>query len=494
MITVRDVTFTYPPLRPTSSPGRVLSHLELQVEQGASLALMGVTGSGKSTLSYILAGLAPRHTGGSLSGRVMVAGKDVVARPPDVGSVGLLFQDPATQLFTTSVEQEIAWGLEAMGVPAHTIGRRVTQALTRFDLLPVRRRPPWALSGGQQKRLALAALWVMQPQVLILDEPLNGLDPQGRREVLTSLVSLHEAGSTMVITTLRQQTAEAAGQVAFLSQERISAPRATHTLAAGELAKQGLTYPINHWPDLSPRHPPATSPALETRDLRFRYTDAEAILRGIDLRIPRGQFVALVGPNGAGKSTLIRHFNGLLRPEAGEVRVLGRPIDQRPTGEIARDVGFLFQRPEQQIFSPTVREEIAYGLKQLSRGEIEMRLAATLARFSLEDVAEIPPALLGYGTQRAVTLASLAAMAPPVVVLDEPMVGLDGRGQQQLLAWLVELRESAVTIVVVTHEMDLAAQADRVIAMRGGRVIADGRPAAVLPALPWEADSDDRDL
>lgn len=473
----------------------MLSHLDLHVDEGDVLALMGATSAGKSTLSYILAGLAPRYTDGVLHGRVVVAGQDVVAAPPEVGYIGLLFQDPATQLFTTSVEQEVAWGLEAMGVPSHTIGPKVTDALTRFDLLPVRRRPPWALSGGQQKRLALATLWVMRPKVLILDEPLNGLDPQGRREVLASLAPLREAGSTILMTTLRPQTARAAGHIAYLVDGRIT-PFADvkSALKDEELLAHGIVYPVAQWPDLTPRHALASPPALETKGLRFRYTGEEAILRGIDLQIPQGQFVALIGPNGAGKSTLIRHFNGLLRPEQGEVWVLERPIGSRPTGEIAKDVGFLFQRPEQQIFSPTVRDEIAYGLTWLDKTELEKRLMDILVRFDLLDVAAAPPALLGYGMQRTVTLASLAALASPVVVLDEPMVGLDGRGQRQLLSWLADLREARATIVLVTHDMGLAAKADRILVVEGGQITADGDPASVLSRPVWEGIDDDRGL
>ncbi|MCJ7552007.1 MAG: energy-coupling factor ABC transporter ATP-binding protein, partial [Anaerolineae bacterium] len=195
-------------------------------------------------------------------------------------------------------------------------------------------------------------------------------------------------------------------------------------------------------------------------------------------------FVALVGPNGAGKSTLGRHLNGLLRTKRGTVCILGQPVGSRPTGILARSVGFLFQRPEQQFFAPTVREEIAFGLTQLGVPDKEARLDRVLARFGLTELAGTPPATLGYGMQRTVTLASLAALDPPVVVLDEPTVGLDGRGLAQLLAWLSDLRASGTTIILITHEMDLAHRADRAIAMERGCVTADGDPTAVLANDP----------
>jgi energy-coupling factor transport system ATP-binding protein len=162
---------------------------------------------------------------------------------------------------------------------------------------------------------------------------------------------------------------------------------------------------------------------------------------------------------------------------------MGKPIQGRPTGEIAREVGYLFQRPEQQLFASTVRDEVAYGPRQLQLPNISQRVDDALARFDLGRVADLPPALLGYGVQRAVTLAAISALETPIVILDEPTVGLDGRGLAQLLSWLVDLRSKMVTILLVTHEMALAGRADRVIALQDGVVVADGAPDAVLGTL-----------
>jgi energy-coupling factor transport system ATP-binding protein len=167
---------------------------------------------------------------------------------------------------------------------------------------------------------------------------------------------------------------------------------------------------------------------------------------------------------------------------------MGKPIRGRPTGEIAQDIGYVFQRPEQQLFASTVRAEIAYGPQRLRLRDIPQRTERALARFGLEKDVETPPALLGYGAQRAVTLASVSALDTPIVVLDEPAVGLDGRGLAQLLGWLAELRSKGVTIVLVTHEIAIAARADRVIALGDGQVVADGDPESVLETLNWHED------
>jgi cobalt transport protein ATP-binding subunit len=221
-------------------------------------------------------------------------------------------------------------------------------------------------------------------------------------------------------------------------------------------------------------------PAVEVSDLWFWYGEGAPVLKGMSLAIGCGEFVALVGANGSGKTTLVKHFNGLLRPRRGQVRLAGQDTASRSLGELARQVGYLFQRPEQQIFSPTVRQELAFGPRNLGLppAEVEGRVEAALARFGLSAVAGQPPAILSYGLRRRVTLASLAAMDPPVVVLDEPTVGLDAGGHQETFGWLAELHAQGRTIVLVTHDMALAAErTGRVVVLHQGQVIADGPPA-----------------
>jgi energy-coupling factor transporter ATP-binding protein EcfA2 len=271
--------------------------------------------------------------------------------------------------------------------------------------------------------------------------------------------------------------------IALLHDRRLAEPFARAEMAAHmpQLIASGVLYPPSHWPDLRCHLPlGGGAPAVRITDLRFGYDQTEEVLHGISLEVPQGQFLAVIGANGAGKSTLVRHLNGLLRPTAGTVKILGEPIGDRPTGVVAHNVGFLFQRPEQQLFAPTVRDEVAYGPHHLGLRDVGGRVTAVLAQFGLSEVADLPPAVLGYGMQRAVTLASLAALETPIVVLDEPTVGLDGRGLAQLLDWMARLRKRGATLVVVTHELPLAARADRVLVLEQGRVVADGPPQGVL--------------
>jgi energy-coupling factor transport system ATP-binding protein len=186
-----------------------------------------------------------------------------------------------------------------------------------------------------------------------------------------------------------------------------------------------------------------------------------------------------VGANGSGKTTLVKHFNGLLRPERGTIRIEGQETASRGVGQLARQVGFLFQHPEQQIFSASIRREVSFGPQNLglASAEVEARVDAALARFDLLDIAELPPAILSYGIRRQVTLASLAAMDPPILVLDEPTVGLDALGIRETFAWLRELHAGGRTIVLVTHDMNLVAEyAERAVVLNAGQILGHGQP------------------
>jgi cobalt transport protein ATP-binding subunit len=243
----------------------------------------------------------------------------------------------------------------------------------------------------------------------------------------------------------------------------------------------------------SPRSDPAKSvqtgamaarePCVAVRRLRYRYDDQTEALRGIDLNIEEEDFVAVVGQNGSGKTTLVKHLNGLLAPTEGAVRVFGRDTRSQTVGQLARQVGYVFQNPDHQIFSPTVREELAFGPRNLglSSRQVEARVEEALARFRLADHADTPPALLGYGLRRKVGVAAVYTMQPRLFILDEPTAGLDWQGSQELMTLLNEMNAQGHTILLVTHDMRTVAQyARRVIVLHQGRLLLDGDPRTVF--------------
>ncbi len=220
--------------------------------------------------------------------------------------------------------------------------------------------------------------------------------------------------------------------------------------------------------------PSESKAAVEVKDLWYWYEDHIPVLKDISLTINRGECLAIIGPNGSGKTTLVKHFNGLLRPRRGKVFVNGEDTEGRTVGQLARQVGYLFQNPDHQLFCPTTEEEIGFGLRNLGLPEEEVRerIAETLQLFGLEEYASMPPAILGYGLRRKVTLATVYAMRPPIMVLDEPTTGLDSRSSRELMEMIVALRRDGHTIVFITHDMKLVAEfSERTLVLNAGQVL-----------------------
>ncbi len=520
---LENLHFSYPPVLADGKTSEILQGLSLRVPDGQTLAIMGATSSGKTTLALILAGLAPQMTGGQLTGTVRVGGLDAAHTPPAHLSrtVGLAFQESERQLFNMTVAEEVAFGLEGQALPPAEIGPRVAWALQRTGLTGLEERSPWQLSGGQQKRLAIASVLALQPPILVLDEPMAGLDPAGRREVAALLNELKRTRGTTVIVLEKDAefSARWAERVVVLQGGRVAldgppadvfqrveqlhtmgvatpqlAELAARLRAGGETAafltaQEAVAWFMPRWQAAAatlpspPAAPIATAPlAVEVQAVTFAYDRAAPALNALSLTVPAGQFVALVGPNGGGKSTLARHLIGLLRPQRGSITINGSPAATHAVGELARTVGYVFQNPDRQLFAPSVREEVAYGARNLGlRGTaLDERVEDALAAFDLQSAASMPPAVLGYGLRRLTTLASVWAMQPAIWVLDEPTTGLDARLVALLLARLHTLHAAGRTILLITHDLKLAAQAERIVALSQGEVALDGPPAVVL--------------
>jgi energy-coupling factor transporter ATP-binding protein EcfA2/energy-coupling factor transporter transmembrane protein EcfT len=558
---VADLHVTYPSPLPGGPPLPALCGLDLDVERGEFLALMGAVGVGKTTLCLALNGAIPQAVDVEFQGRVIVCDQDTHDVPMGqlALQVGMVFADAESQLFNASAADEIAFGLEGMGVPPAEIERRIDEALAQVGLAGFRDRAPRSLSGGEQKRLALASVLVTHPQVLVLDEPTAGLDPRGRQHVLEAINGLRLAYGRDMTVIMATQDAEAAArfadrivlmergrvllsgrpeqvfvQVDLVEEQGIAVPqlaRLAHRLSE----REGRRYAFLHlpqaraalagWPtgQVSPPEPPPSpgsaghqpglpdmlaappspesagpqpglsdmpaAPAvqeafIEIRALEHHYPEAErGALRGVDLDIAPGEWLAVVGVNGAGKSTLVKHLNGLLHSSCGEVRVQGRDTRTQQVGELAHWVGYLPQNPDQLIFSTTVRQEVAYGPQQLGLEgpALERQVTETLAELNLLPLSEHPPAVLDYVTRRRVAMASVLAMRAPLLVLDEPTNGLDRAMIDELMAILSRRHREGMAIVMVTHDMDLVARyAERVIVLVEGRIARQGTPREVL--------------
>ena len=513
-ISIQDLSFTY---AETTRPA--LQHVSGEVEEGTFVVIMGHEGAGKSTLCCSLNALVPRFFRGTYRGRVIVQGIEVAqARVAEMSRrVGLVLQDFEAQLFSTSVELEVAFGPENMRLPRDEIERRIDRYLRFVGLAEMRRREPASLSGGQKQRLAIASVLALEPPIVVMDEPTTDLDPVGREEVLSVSDLLRQERRTLVVVDQDPDTAVDADQVWLMREGEMVAqgpPRQVLTDLA-LLESCGVQPPPTvalfqalGWPGqpltveeaialirqhnlAQPR--PLQAPAaqtngrpviLELRDVDYIYpTRAVEALSGVNLQIREGEFLALVGQNGSGKTTLAKHLNGLLKPTRGEVLFRGRPLQEIRRTEMARHVGYVFQNPDHQIFSNTVREEVGFSLRMagMDARTIEERVAEALAVVGLSGYEDEVPFTLTKGERQRVAVASVLAAQPQVIILDEPTTGLDYRHQRSMMEMLRDLHRRGHTVIIITHSMWVAAEyAERAVVMKDGRVLLDAPTRAAF--------------
>jgi energy-coupling factor transport system ATP-binding protein len=529
IIRLENVEYTYAANFPHPNPA--LKGVTLTVEAGEYLAIIGHNGSGKSTLARLLNGLF-RPT----AGRVLVDGRDTCnsAHTLDLRrTVGLVFQDPDSQIVATMVEEDVAFGPENLGVPEGELGERVSWALGLLDLLPYRHRAPHFLSAGQKQRLAVAGVMAMRPRVLVLDEATAMLDPAGRRELLAALRNLRDQGVTVVLITHFMEEAAEADRVVVLEEGRIALegtprqvfaeaerlqqlgldlppaaglswaiherypPFPTDRITTAEVVEAvlaaygGLTTEFPEIPALSPTdgtpHPCYTKPPfVQVQGLHHVYlrgTPLEApALRGVNLEVGRGETAGIMGPTGSGKSTLLQFLNGLLTPQAGQILVDGQDLSDPQTDRraVRFRVGLLFQQPGDQLFERYVGDDVAFGPRAmgLPREEVRERVRRAMDAVGLpfQQFKDRLTTTLSGGERHKAALAGVLALEPEVLVLDEPTAGLDPRSRRELLALLHHWREErGGTLVVATHNMeDLAELAEQTYLLADGKVTLGG--------------------
>jgi energy-coupling factor transport system ATP-binding protein len=531
MIAIRNLTYHYP-----NSAQPALHKLSLQVAAGEFVLLAGPSGAGKSTLLRCLNGLVPHFSGGLIAGSVQVAGLDALRAGPRALSraVGFVFQDPLAQTVVDRVEAEIAFALENTGMPAPEMRVRVEEMLDLLDLAPLRERPITTLSGGERQRVAIAAALALHPPILALDEPTSQLDPRAADELLQVLARLNdELGLTIMLAEHRlERVLRSADRLIYLPAGQqppldgpprtilpaipLRPPLADLALAFGWqplplTVKEGLALsrtapPVPPSPAVQARgtgaegRPPAAAPAVEAAQEQGRAWDPEgrvpaldirnlhfwrgqqAVLRDISLSVRPGEALALMGRNGSGKTTLLRCVVGLLRPQQGSITLAGRPTAGRDVADICRELAYLPQDPDDLLFAESVEDEL---LQTLRNHGIAADPAALLERLGLSKVARAYPRDLSVGQRQRVALGAVTITAPPLLLLDEPTRGLDYQAKQALVAlWRGWLAEGAA-LLLVTHDVELAALiADRVAIISQGELIAEGPARQVMAASP----------
>jgi energy-coupling factor transport system ATP-binding protein len=538
-VQIRNLTFGYS----EEDPKPVLNDISLDVDEGEFLAIEGPTGSGKTTLCLTLNGIVPHATPGLFQGDVVVAGRNTKnASVPDLAlDVGVVYQDAESQLFGLTVEEDVAFGLENLGVPRTEMQDRMAWVLDAVDLAGLEKKAPNALSGGQKQRLAIASVLAMRPRVMVLDEPTAELDPVGKQEILRIVRRLCEDFSLTVILVEHESEfiAEFADRVALLVDGRIvtdAAPRPFYSFLAGRpdylvRVPQVSELGVNLWrsvePNLAvtltdasiqgvpvsldeaeewvgaalarepdgggsvrspnrPRHGAglrAADALVGTEDVFLTYPDGSEALRGVSMTIAEGEYVALIGQNGSGKTTLARLLNGLLRPSAGRVLLSGVATAPRSVAELSRTIGYVFQNPDHQLFTESVEKELRYGLVNHAIPETEHddRVATALRLCGIEHLRNEHPLFTSRGERQLIAIASVIAMEPRIIVFDEPTTGLDHRYYGLIVDLLDGLHVAGHTIVVISHDMRLVAEhAPRTVVLHRGRILIDAATSAVF--------------
>ncbi|MEM3554642.1 MAG: energy-coupling factor transporter ATPase [Candidatus Micrarchaeaceae archaeon] len=543
MVEIENLYWRYPTFDEAEEHPWTLKGVQLKVERGEFFGITGPSGAGKTTVCKAIMGIIPHGLkipfglyNHHFQGRVLVDGELVSAVDPEGNvvdgeargkllgrgimspKVGMVLQDPETQFVKMSLLHEVAFGLQLLHLPREEIETRVRQALEMVGLGYLVDEAeyihPNDLSGGQKQRVAIASLLAMRPELLILDEPTSDLDPLGKREVIETVRMLRDEYQMTVIIVehdpeiLRRFCDRIAliedGQVRFVDEAatffrhmdrleksgicRFEVSEIAHRVGIYYQGMIPITideclacFPRDLEPSLQPEDPkPKGEVLLEVKDLTYTYEDGTQALRGVNFQLYRGEVLALLGTNGSGKTTVAKILNGIYRPTSGTVTVLGKDITRRSVRrELPRHVGYVFQNPDHQIFTRRVRDEIAYGLKNLglSDAEIDERTAQALEVVNLTDKADEDPLFLGKGQRQRVAVASVLAMRPDILIVDEPTTGQDYRMVSGIMELLEDLHAQGNTVLIITHDMTLVANyCERVVVLLNGKDVFTGTP------------------
>lgn len=516
-ISVEDVSFTY-----HGGERRALSGVRLKQSAGEMVGVMGASGAGKSTLAKCLNRIVPEFEDGDFTGVILIQGERLAGlRVCEVApKVGMVFQDFESQLFSTNVAHEVAFAMEQVGMKRVEMNRRIGPALEAVGLRGFEYRDPTSLSGGEKQRLAIASVLALRPSIIVLDEPTTDLDPEGRADVFALIRSLRAQGLTLIVIEHESEELRAADRLIVLREGAIAADGPPHEVfnrfelleqvgvrppGLGRLMKMlampveatsvehAYTEIVKAFPRVAESRAESirdnvapmsaesdltdATPMVEVSNLSFSYAPGRRVLDSIDLRIAPGEFLAIVGQNGSGKTTLAKQIVGLLGPETGHVLLNAKDRAQMKPAETAREVAYVFQNPDHQIFAATVQDEVAFGPRNfgLHPDEIQRRSDEVLEAVGLQNQRDSDPFLLSKGERQRLAVASVLALRPRMLILDEPTTGLDHREQLRMMALVRELNQSGIAIVIITHTPWLVAEyARRVVLMRTGRIMFDG--------------------
>lgn len=502
--TLKKLTYRYSEDAPD-----VLSDVSLEIQKGAVTAVVGPSGCGKTTLVNILSGVIPKlENNGTLSGE-MELGENAL--------VSVVSQSPENQLFGYGVEDAIAFGMENMGLPPEEISERMEYVFDLLNLQYLRKRSVAALSGGQRQAVCIASVLAMQPDILIMDEPVSSLDPNGKKMVQGVLNQLRADGTTVLIVDNNLEWSAGIvdrvvglfdGKVLFNGvkeaffedfalQEKlgVTIPQEAEIYRAmagldhdismfysmdGAIHELDQIFPQEDFTAPVPAEAAGEEALLTTHQLNKVFADGFQALKDINTSFPKGKVVAILGQNGSGKTTLVKHLNGLYKPTSGDVRYLGQSTLKKTVAQISRNIILVFQHPEHMLFEQTVTQEITFCARMQQLPFTDEQVAEVLSTYGLSADAETFPINLSMGKKHLLTILSVLFSSADVVILDEPTLGMDLHIKTQLEEIISYLKDQGKTVLIISHEIPLVFKiADSAVILSAGKKIFEGSKEAL---------------
>ena len=480
ILELNDVTYTYEGERLP-----VWKSLSCAFYEGKIHAISGPSGCGKSSILYLIDGLIPHMYEGTLEGKVSFRGKDITDTLPRYRceEIGFVMQNPESQFCTFTVEEELAFGMENLGLPVEEMEKRIKEALEFVGMQGYEEVDLDTLSGGQKQKIAIASVLVTKPSVLLLDEPTANLDPESRKQIFQLIIRIsREENITIII--VEHNISEIIDEVdRFLALDKDG--NIVLDCEGGSPEEKAWRQKNEYDSAVTERHVASgeEAPIVEVKHLEFAYpvpgkkrVKGKQIIKDLNLKIFKGDFAAIIGENGVGKSTLMKLLFKVNKPDSGEITVFGKNLKAYKTKDLYKQMGLVFQNPENQFITNTVFDEMMFSLKKvnISEEEKEARVQKMLEQFHLEQEKEKSPFALSQGQKRRLSVASMLLTQQKILFLDEPTYGQDFENRQELMKDMQELIEKGITIVMITHDLSLVKQyANRVIKIENGTVVKD---------------------
>lgn len=519
MISFKNFSFKY-----NNVVDKTLKNIDLTINKGEKVLIVGPSGSGKSTLSHCINGLIPFSYNGEIEGELIIDNiKPYKESLSDVSKkVGTILQDQDSQFIGLSVGEDVAFNFENNAMPLNEMKVKVIDALELVNMVDFINHSPYELSGGQKQRVSLAGVLGSDAEVLLFDEPLANLDPASGKEIMQLINDIHEkTNKTIIIVEHRIEDVleQPFDKVIVINKGKVQGFGTPDEILKSDLLKNnGLREPLyleamklagcdisqsenlkdlsnideknkevlKNWFNNETSNKDSIikeEKILEVKNLAFSHDGIKNTINDVSFHLNKGEILAVLGNNGAGKSTLCRLITGILKPQKGSIFLNNQCIDSWSIKQKGSSIGYVMQNPNQMISQHMIKDEIALGLKcrNYSKEEIDKKVEEVLKICGLYPYRNWPVSALSYGQKKRVTIASILAINPQVIILDEPTAGQDYKHYTEFMEFIKELSAQGISIILITHDMQLTLEyCHRAVVLSGGEKIADDKPSNIL--------------